>query len=357
MRNHVFTLAERLEDALGEEPMSFIEGCPRDWGALPSPDGPLTVGSDGGYGKAPGGEPGWFEVIAGKSLRAFRRDEEPSPPSATCLACVQTYAQKATRRLFELLPSQGLPRNQQSELLSDGGETGRDLQRSLRPEAEPLLDWFPSTRRLTTLTQTAKGLQATTSPEGRTRRDEVVRELERIQGLLWHGNVLQALQELRCVEGDLEATAYESDDAIAGKRCKAVQEFATYIKRHGSFIPNYGERSRHGERISTGFVESTVHDVVSQRMVKKQHMRWSQRGAHVLLQIRTRVLHGAWEATFRPWSPGFRAHTTPVVACGAIRAPPVGIALCGMVSIAIRQYETQPPSHLSRFGERFQRRR
>jgi hypothetical protein len=31
--------------------------------------------------------------------------------------------------------------------------------------------------------------------------------------------------------------------------------------------------------------------VVSKRMVKKQQMRWSQQGAHLLLQIRTRVLN------------------------------------------------------------------
>ena len=62
--------------------------------------------------------------------------------------------------------------------------------------------------------------------------------------------------------------------------------------RTRAFIPNYGERYRHGERISTGFVESTVNQVVSRRMVKKQQMRWSQRGAHLLLQIRTRVLNG-----------------------------------------------------------------
>ena len=35
---------------------------------------------------------------------------------------------------------------------------------------------------------------------------------------------------------------------------------------------------------------------------------------HLLLQIRTRVLNGEWEATFRHWYPGFRVHTTPVVA-------------------------------------------
>jgi hypothetical protein len=75
---------------------------------------------------------------------------------------------------------------------------------------------------------------------------------------------------------------------------------------------NYGERYRNGERISTGFVESTVNQVVSKRMVKKQQMRWSQWGAHLLLQIRTRVLNGDWEDTFRRWYPGFRADATRV---------------------------------------------
>ena len=44
---------------------------------------------------------------------------------------------------------------------------------------------LPDTMRLTTLTQTAKGVPVTTSPEGRTLRDDVVRELERIKWFLW----------------------------------------------------------------------------------------------------------------------------------------------------------------------------
>lgn len=59
------------------------------------------------------------------------------------------------------------------------------------------------------------------------------------------------------------------------------------------FIPNYGERYRQGERINAGFVESTVNQVVSRRFCKKQQMRWTPRGAHLLLQIRTRVSNGA----------------------------------------------------------------
>jgi hypothetical protein len=42
-------VAERIEHALGEERPMFIEGCPRDWEQLPEPEGPLTVGIDGGY--------------------------------------------------------------------------------------------------------------------------------------------------------------------------------------------------------------------------------------------------------------------------------------------------------------------
>ena len=81
-----------------------------------------------------------------------------SAPSSKCFAFVQTYDEKPKRRLFELLQSQGLQMNQQIEFLSDGGDTVRDLQLYLSPEAEHLLDWFHITMRLTTLTQTAKGL-------------------------------------------------------------------------------------------------------------------------------------------------------------------------------------------------------
>jgi hypothetical protein len=42
------------------------------------------------------------------------------------------------------------------------------------------------------------------------------------------------------------------------KLLKAVREFRGYIEANLSFITNYGDRYRHGEKISTAFVESTV---------------------------------------------------------------------------------------------------
>jgi hypothetical protein len=44
-------------------------------------------------------------------------------------------------------------------------------------------------------------------------------------------------------------------------------------------IPNYGERYRAGETISSSLAESAVNQVVSKRMVKKQQMRWTPRAS------------------------------------------------------------------------------
>ena len=49
VRTNALAVAQRCEAELEEEQWSFIEGCPRDWGNLPMPDGPITVGIDGGY--------------------------------------------------------------------------------------------------------------------------------------------------------------------------------------------------------------------------------------------------------------------------------------------------------------------
>ena len=58
--------------------------------------------------------------------------------------------------------------------------------------------------------------------------------------------------------------------------------------------------------MSTGFVESAVNDVVAKRFTKRQQMQWSPKGAHLLLQTRTKVLNGELAQTFREWHPGFR---------------------------------------------------
>src|SRR5882724_58296 len=300
VRHHLQAVAQRCEDELGDEQAMFVEGCERDREELPRPELPLTVGIDGGYVHSceqTTRHEGWFEVIVGKSITA--------EGTAKCFGFVQGYDQKPKRRLFELLTSQGMQMNQQVTFLSDGGDTVRDLQLYLNPQAEHLLDWFHLAMRLTVLHQTAKGLpQVINTEDGEepyALRDPILKTLESTKWYLWHGNVFRALQEIESISMDLDAAGTEMSDPTVRKLLKAVEEFQTYIENNAGFIPNYGERWRSGERISTGFVESTVNQVISKRMVKKQQMRWSPRGGHLLLQIRTRVLNEELRRTFGRW--------------------------------------------------------
>src|SRR6266481_9819073 len=158
IRQHVADVAERLEQEMGDEQFCFVEGCQRSWDELPASDGPLTVGIDGGYVRGRNKQ-GHFEVMAGKSILAFKRDEEEKQElSGRCFAWVQTSDETPKRRLFEWLKSQGMQPNQQVDFLSDGGEDVRNVQLYLNPQAEHLLDWFHLTTGLTPQSTTAKGL-------------------------------------------------------------------------------------------------------------------------------------------------------------------------------------------------------
>ena len=121
VREHLQTVAQRMEAELGEEQQPDPVK-PEEDPVLPLPDGPLTVGIDGGYVRAAHKE-GCFEVIAGRSVVAFRRREEAAVPPPKCFGFVQTYDQKPRRRLWELMKSQGMQENQQVVFLSDGAKT------------------------------------------------------------------------------------------------------------------------------------------------------------------------------------------------------------------------------------------
>jgi hypothetical protein len=91
------------------------------------PDGPITAGIDGGYVRAAHKE-GFFEVIAGCSVVAFRRAADDGVPEWTFFGYVQTYDEKAAPamvRADEVAGAAG-----QVVFLWDGGEDVRRCQRT-----------------------------------------------------------------------------------------------------------------------------------------------------------------------------------------------------------------------------------
>ena len=136
----------------------------------------------------------------------------------------------------------------------------------MSPEAEHILAWFHISMKLTVLDQYAKGLVHCDQGLG----DKIRQQIERFKWSLWHGNLYKALDKIE----DIESWLYNFEETYPKFKSllKAVDEFRTYIENNAHLIPNYGARYRHGEAIATGFVESTVNQVVSKRFCKKQQM-------------------------------------------------------------------------------------
>ena len=132
----------------------------------------------------------------------------------------------------------------------------------MSPEAEHILDRFHVTMKLTVLDQYAKGLVHCDTELG----EEIREKIERLKWALWHGNLYKARYKIE----DIESLLYNFEETYPKFKLmlKAVEEFRTYIVNNAHLIPNYGERYRNGEAIATGFVESTVNQVISKRFCK-----------------------------------------------------------------------------------------
>ena len=295
IRRHTREVVERLESDMPDDPEPYFYGIPMLWDQMPEPASPLTVGIDGGYIHARDGDnrkAGWFEAIVGKSI--------PDEGDAKRFAFVHKYEDRPQRHLIETLKTQGLSMRQSITFLSDGGDTVRNLQDQIVPYAEHILDWFHITMRITALKQMSKSFTSMEELENAEQR------LESIKWYLWHGNTFDALQKTGWLYEDvswIEPVETPNPDRFIRFE-KALSEFHTYIENNRWFIPNYGERYRYGERISTAFAESAVNEVISRRMVKKQQMRWTQEGAHALLQVRTQTLNDDLRSKFCQWYPG-----------------------------------------------------
>ena len=239
VRRHLFRVARSHEAALDTAPASLPMDAITEADDAPPPDGPLFVGLDGGYVRG--------------------RDPDPA---GRCFAFVQTVDERPRARLVDTLRRQGLRPEQPVIFFSDGAETLRRLQRNLVPEAERVLDWFHVTMRLTVLGPMVKGAWA--DPDTAATKTAA---LERIKWLLWHGNPAEAIDAIEDTPG---GPALE-------KLATTLAELATYITNNAGHIVCYGERFRGGERISTGFVESAVNQVIDKRFDKRQSMRWTPR--------------------------------------------------------------------------------
>jgi hypothetical protein len=69
----------------------------------------------------------------------------------------------------------------------------------------------------------------------------------------------------------------------------------TYVVGQAALIIDYATARHDAEPISTAPTESAVQWLLHRRMGASQQMRWSPRGVHMMLQVRTAVANGTFE--------------------------------------------------------------
>ena len=129
-----------------------------------------------------------------------------------------------------VLGAQGVAQRLSIRFVTDGGDTGRNLQQHLHGEAEHWLDWFHITMRITVMRQMAKSI---TSEEVNDLPARIDRDLGHANWLLWHGNHVDGSDAAVGISWELELAG--NKDA-ATKLDKALGEFSGYIHKAANYL-------------------------------------------------------------------------------------------------------------------------
>ena len=255
----------------------------------------LVVGFDGGYVRNRHQRPERnFEVVAGKAL--------DGDGHATRFAFVRNGGSEAVSAVGLALRRCGVNESTSVTVLTDGDAGLRAIHQQVAPHADHILDWFHIAMRFSNLQQLAKGINS--AADGG-KRSHALAEIDRAKWRLWNGLTERGIIGLVHLGQWAQADCFDHIPCL-NKLARMLSDTIRYLELNADSMPDYGERYRAGQRISTGFVESAVNEIVAKRMVKKQQMRWNRYTVQSFLDVRIHVLNGTLEDAFRQWHKGFR---------------------------------------------------
>jgi hypothetical protein len=165
----------------------------------------------------------------------------------------------------------------------------------------PFLDWFHIAMRLRHAEKVAGTLSART-PEQEHAKAVIVEQVERLHWRIWNGKAKDARLTLERIRAVMPAFQGEQGgrkrEPPARRLWTALREIDRYLSNQSAWLVNYAERHRTGLRVGTALTEGTANFLVNRRMNKAQQMRWSRRGADLLLQVRCAVFNGKLGSEF-----------------------------------------------------------
>jgi negative regulator of replication initiation len=291
VRNRTMRVGERLQ-AAGHCPAEVTEpGSPE----VKKAEVTLTI--DGGFVRSkPDVDSRNFEILVG---RIVRPGEKPY-----VFSWVRSEVASMPENLIDVLRAKTAAPMPQVSVITDGGNGVQHLHRLLPGKVRSILDWFHISMRVRYLEQIVAGLLQRTETEHYAKR--LLGELvSKLRWHFWHANAEKAVDKMWRILTVCRIVVPET----AGFKERLehldwrVREFFEYLDNNKGTLLNYGKRHREGKPISTAMAESAVNQVINARMCKRQQMRWSPRGAHLLAQVRCPVTNGDLVVRLRRWPP------------------------------------------------------
>ena len=130
----------------------------------------------------------------------------------------------------------------------------------------------------------------------------IVEEVERLRWRLWNGKAKDAQISIGRIRKVIHAFQGEpgsrQSDAPSRKLWTVLHELNGYLTGQSNWLVNYAKRHRAGLRVGTALTEATANFLVNRRMNKSQQMRWTRRGADLLLQVRCAAYNGTLGSGF-----------------------------------------------------------
>ncbi len=162
-------------------------------------------------------------------------------------------------------------------------------------KAADFLIGFYIAMRMQHTARAASGL-VTDNPDRVQAKAVIVVEVERLRWRIWNGKATNAQRSIvrirkvmRVFRGE---RGHRTRGLSSGKLWSALHDVDSYLRGQGASLVNYAERYRADLRAGTSITEGTANFLVNRRMNKSQQMRWSRRGADLLLQVRCAVYNG-----------------------------------------------------------------
>ncbi|WP_189478919.1 hypothetical protein [Mesorhizobium sp. M1E.F.Ca.ET.063.01.1.1] len=153
-----------------------------------------------------------------------------------------------------------------------------------------IIDWFHIAMKVQPMQQIADHMARSRSGLSEA-FPAIDRDIRAVKWRLWHGRVDRAITDLEQLLERVKASQGGNEFSMARLQSLGLQ-LLSYIRSHLGAIVNYGKRYQAGLHVATTLAESAVNSLVGKRMVKTQQMRWSLRGARMLMRVRTADLNG-----------------------------------------------------------------